>query len=65
MKLAEFLKNQGLTPTEWARRNGLSQPVISRYLNGKRGLSLKTALQIQEITEGQVTVHELANGNQS
>lgn len=62
MKLEEFIRSEGVSPTEWARKNGLSQPVISRFLRGSRGLSLKTALRIQSITKGMVRVDELTNG---
>jgi plasmid maintenance system antidote protein VapI len=63
MKLEDYIKSEGMNPTNWSRKVGLPQPVISRFIAGKRGLSLKTALRIQAVTGGMVRVDELLNHN--
>jgi DNA-binding transcriptional regulator YdaS (Cro superfamily) len=50
-----------MNPSQWAKSVGISQPIITRYLKDKRGLSLKTALKIQRVTGGMVRVDELLN----
>lgn len=61
MSLQEYLRKEGISPSAWAKTVGIPQPVISRFLSGERGLSLATALRIQEATGGQVWVEDLAN----
>jgi len=61
MKLKDYIKSTGQTPSAWAREHGLAQPIITRFLKGERGLSLKTALKIQHVTGGMVRVDELIN----
>lgn len=63
MRLEDFIKSEGISPTVWAKRHGFSQPTISRLINGKRNISLKIALKIQEVTKGMVRVDELVNGD--
>lgn len=63
--LKEYIENENLSPSAWAEKVGIPQPVISRFLAGKRGLSLATALRIQEVTGGKVRVEDLAgNGSE-
>ncbi len=45
--------------TPWAQANGIAPPVISRYLNGKMGLSPENALRIEQATGGAVSRMEL------
>lgn len=59
MTLDEYLKKEGISPSAWAKKVGISQPIITRFLSGKRGVSLETALRIQEATAGMVRVEEL------
>ena len=61
MKLQEYIKSEGLSISGWAKKVGISQPIISRFIAGKRGVSLKTALRIQALTGGMVRVDELIN----
>lgn len=60
MKLIEYLAKEKISASAWAKRVGIPQPVISRFIAGARGLSLKTALRIQEATGGQVRVEDLS-----
>ena len=57
--LKRYLSRKKLRPTAWARANGIAPPVISRYLNGKTGLSPENALRIERATDGEVTRLEL------
>ena len=57
--LKKFLKRNNLRPTPWAKANGIAPPVLSRYLNGKMGLSPENALRIEQATGGAVTRMEL------
>jgi plasmid maintenance system antidote protein VapI len=64
MSLHEYLAEEQISPTAWAKKVGIPQPVISRLLAGTRTVSLKTAIRIQEATGGQVRVEDLAeSGN--
>jgi len=60
MSLKEYIQNENLSPSAWAKRVGISQPIITRYLSGARGVSFKTALRIQGATGGMVRVEDLA-----
>ena len=59
MKLDVYLKEIGESPCGWAKKHGFPLPVITRFLNGERGLSLKTALKINKITDGAVKPEDL------
>ncbi len=59
MKLKGFLKKHKLKPTPWAKKKGISPSIISRHLNGVTGMSKKNALEIEQATDGEVTVLEL------
>lgn len=48
VKLKQIMKERGLSQTEVAKLSGVSQPTISLYLKGDRGLSLKTAIKISQ-----------------
>lgn len=62
MNLKDYLEKENISPSAWAKKVGISQPIISRFLAGGRGVSLATALRIQEATNGQVRVEDLASG---
>jgi len=63
MNLQEYLQKEGVSPSAWAKKCGIAQPVITRFLSGKRGLSLTTAIRIQEATGGQVRIEDLVSAN--
>jgi DNA-binding transcriptional regulator YdaS (Cro superfamily) len=60
MKLDKYLEQEKVTASAWAKKVGIPQPVLSRFISGERGVSLKTALLIQEKTGGQVRVEDLS-----
>jgi len=41
-------KQSGLTIYRLAKDSGVSQPVVSRFVNGKRGITLATASKLVE-----------------
>jgi plasmid maintenance system antidote protein VapI len=61
MKLDTYLKEIGETPCGWAKKHRFPLPVITRFLKGERGLSLKTALKIQRATDGKVNPDDLGS----
>lgn len=56
MKLSDFIKDN---PTQFAKKHGFPIPVITRFLNGERGLSFETAIRIVAATGGEVTYEDL------
>jgi len=59
MRLDAYLKEVGESPCAWARKHGFPLPVITRFLKGQRGVSLKTALKISSATGGRVQPQDL------
>ena len=59
MKLSEYLKNEGLTQEQFAKKLGKSQTLISAYCTGSMMPPRQTALKIVKITDGQVTLSDL------
>ena len=57
--LAEYLKQNELTPTAFAHRLGRSQSTITRLLNGQRGAGPDLARQIERETDGAVSAAEV------
>jgi len=47
---------ENLTQAEFARRYGMSQPDVHRFVKGKGLPSLKTAFRLEEVTSGLVPV---------
>ena len=63
MTLREYLNKQSMTMTEFAKRSGLSQPAIHRYLNGQRQPDLNALRKIIKVTKGKVGINDFA-GNE-
>lgn len=61
MKLIQWLKNNGITQTEFAKKVGVDVSYITHLTKGRRVPSLTTALKIQELTEGAVPVTSWVN----
>jgi hypothetical protein len=59
MKLKEYLELKNESPTVFANRHGFPVPVITRFLNGQRSLSLRTAGLIVRYTAGEVGFEDL------
>jgi transcriptional regulator with XRE-family HTH domain len=54
MKLDQFIKQHGMTQTQFAKRTGLSVSSISRIVNGEREPSLRVMQIIYRATDGKV-----------
>ena len=48
-------KKSGLTIYRLAKDSGVSQPVVSRFVNGKRGITLATASKLVETLKLELT----------
>lgn len=59
MTLADYLKAYKLSAAEFGRRLNISRAQIHRYLTGRRRITAERAVQIEGVTEGKVTRHEL------
>ena len=59
MKLLEYLEKADLSTEEFARIVGVSSGCMFHYLAGRRRPSNKTALKIQKMSKGAVTVKDL------
>lgn len=59
MKLATYISRQGLSPTQAAVEIGISQPALSRFLNGKRGFSAAAIGKIEQWSRGRVTLQDI------
>jgi DNA-binding transcriptional regulator YdaS (Cro superfamily) len=59
MRLEEYMKKNNIRALGIARKAKINFSIISRYLNGRRGLSPESAARISAATGGEVTVEEL------
>ncbi|MDX9843611.1 MAG: YdaS family helix-turn-helix protein [Aquabacterium sp.] len=62
MQLKDYLLAEGLTQAEFGQRltPAVSQGKVNHWLHGTRRVSLAEALQIEEVTQGKVTVKDLS-----
>lgn len=58
MKLADYLKREGISNTEFARRTGLSEGTVSLLCRDATWPSEKTANTIYRETGGEVTPND-------
>jgi DNA-binding transcriptional regulator YdaS (Cro superfamily) len=59
MNLQDFLTKTGITQSAFSKMVGLSQPFIAQIIMGHEKAGIKTAMRIQEITKGQVTIADV------
>jgi transcriptional regulator with XRE-family HTH domain len=52
--LRQFIRNSGLTQTQWAERFGVTSSYLSVLLQGGRKPSLQLAVRIERETDGAV-----------
>ncbi len=62
MTLADYLAEQKLKPTQFARDASLPASTITRILRGEREPSSRTIRRIVETTNGKVTAADLIGG---
>lgn len=55
MKLSDYLTQQNLSGAEFARRNGISEGMVSLLCRGETWLSKEMAQKIIRATDGAVT----------
>lgn len=58
MKLSDWLKREGVSGTEFARRTGLSEGTVSLLCRDATWPGLKTANAIHRATGGEVTPND-------
>lgn len=56
MTITEYMKSEGLTQRETARRLGMDEGQFSRYVNGRQRPGIPTAVAIEKATGGKVDV---------
>lgn len=59
MKLKEYLLQNDITQVKFAKMINRSRATVNDYVNGWRNISLRTAVQIEKMTNGQVTRKEM------
>ena len=59
MKLAEYLNENDLTHEDFARKSGVSRPVISKICVNIQRASMEAAIRIHRATKGKVTFTDL------
>ena len=60
MQLFEYLIAKDVSQTAFAKKIGVSQPTLHRYLVGETSPSVITAIQIEKLTGKEVKVHDWA-----
>lgn len=56
MQLFEYMINKEVSQASFAKRIGVSQPTLSRYISGDIIPNVVIALEIQKATKGEVPV---------
>lgn len=64
MKLQKWLNKEKITNTKFAEKIGVHVSFITHIIKGRRRASPKTALKIEQVTRGAVTIRELLYPNQ-
>lgn len=58
-KLRDYLENNGIYQTWFARQVGITQTNLNHILTGKSLPRLRTAMEIERVSKGNVTVYDL------
>ena len=61
MDLEKYLEWRGISNEKFGKRVGVTGKTIALLFSKKLGLSIKTALRIEEETEGKVKVRDLVD----
>lgn len=59
MDLKEYLLQNDITQIKFAKMINRSRATVNDYVNGWINVSLRTAVQIEKVTNGQVTRQEV------
>lgn len=57
--LKKYLKDTGLTQTEFAEKAGVNQGLVSQWLSGKLKVSAERVIAVERATEGKLSRHDL------
>lgn len=57
--IVAYMRRHSLTQQEFAARIEKSQAAVSQWITGSRGMSIRTAEQIEEKTDGEIKVRAL------
>ena len=61
MQLFQYLANKEISQARFAEQVGVSQPTLSRYVNGDSLPSVVVGARIAEITQNKVSVNDWEN----
>lgn len=61
MKLREYLKLKSISQQEFADRIGVTRPLVTLIVNGKKNPSINVVVRIEEETQGLVKLSDLFN----
>lgn len=59
MQLLQFLKSEGISQSEFARRLGVTQGLVWQWLDGRQRVTAENCVLIEAATAGAVTRAEL------
>jgi DNA-binding transcriptional regulator YdaS (Cro superfamily) len=59
MNIREYLKNNELTQIAFAHLVGVTQGMVHQWISGHRKVSLKFAVKIEEVTQGEILASDL------
>jgi DNA-binding transcriptional regulator YdaS (Cro superfamily) len=59
MNLTDYMQHAGLSQAALADLVGVSQPMVSHWLTARKAITPERARQIEHVTGGAVTRHEL------
>jgi DNA-binding transcriptional regulator YdaS (Cro superfamily) len=59
MTIKEYLAKHAMTHREFGQLVGLTEGMVSHYINGRHLPRLPTALRIEQVTNGEVTRADL------
>jgi transcriptional regulator with XRE-family HTH domain len=63
MKLRDYLKKHNQTQDEFAKMVGVTRPLITQIISGRKNPSIKVLMKITELTDGEVTPVDLYNSD--
>ncbi len=61
MNIQTYMKNNNMSQSDLAKKLNVTQGFISQWFVGKRQIPAFRAIQIERLTNGEVTIDELIN----
>jgi DNA-binding transcriptional regulator YdaS (Cro superfamily) len=59
MKLNEYLVEQAMSQSDFAKKLGVVQGLVWQWLHGRTRITAERAVEIERVTDGKVARHEL------